>query len=148
MFGTRADVAVSVTRHKKSRNKPKLDKRSDEYTKYSLLNDLNLRSGAVTQDLKATYWTKKTHAPNESEREMDSLEQSLKTMLMDFKEGISQQIGELRSEFEQIRNDVKEIRSDLGEALSNRRRTENPSAGRERGDYECGLIYCCKNKKS
>ena len=54
------------------------------------------------------------------------LEQSLKAMLIDFKQEISKQIGELRQDFEtfsmelkQVRMGMNQIRTGLGEAISN-----------------------------
>lgn len=60
-----------------------------------------------------------------------SLKQSIKIMLTEFKEDISKQIGELRSDFEsfltevkQIWTDVKEIRSNFGEVTNNIKEVE------------------------
>lgn len=58
-------------------------------TKLYLLNDMNLRLGAVTKNV-----TNKT-----KDMKVCSLEQSLKKMLMDFKEEASKQTGDFRLEF-------------------------------------------------
>lgn len=85
---------------------------------------MNLRSGVTTQSLKTKLKkTKKDHATNKGTMDVSNLETSLRTMLTDFKDDLTKQIGEIHmdiakisNETTQIRQELKEIRQSLGEA--------------------------------
>lgn len=92
---------------------------------------MNLRSGTTTQKFVRKTKTKKGHVANECTMAGSDMEKNLKSMLTEFKDDISKQIGGLRAdvgkmttEMIQMREELKGIRSDLREVQDNVKEAE------------------------
>ncbi|KAK7884048.1 hypothetical protein WMY93_027171 [Mugilogobius chulae] len=76
---------------------------------------MNLRSGSKTQHFNTKKKAKKSHAPNKATMDVSTLEESLKSMLTDFKTDLSKQIEGIRTDFGNISTEMKQIRHDVKE---------------------------------
>lgn len=92
---------------------------------------MNLRSRTTTQKCVRKTKRKEGHVTNKCTMAGSDMERSLKSMLIDFKDDISKQIGGLRTdvvkmmtEMIQMREELKGIRSDLREAQDNVKEAE------------------------